>query len=78
VQRSSERYRVAQQGATLLGWYLVVSWLSLKLARHPMDVLLAERKNDKENQETLTVINKSLNAGIGILASSPALPSYAN
>ncbi len=59
-----------------------------KLARHPMDVLLAERTNDKENQETSTVINKSLNAGIGILASesfryhwsliSPALPSYAN
>jgi hypothetical protein len=53
-----------------------------------MDVLLAERTNDKENQETSTVINKSLNAGIGILASesfryhwsliSPALPSYAN
>jgi hypothetical protein len=34
-----------------------------------MDVLLAERTNDKENQETSTVINKSLNAGIGILAS---------
>jgi hypothetical protein len=46
-----------------------MSWLSLKLARHPMDVLLAERTNDKENQETSTVINKSLNAGIGILAS---------
>jgi hypothetical protein len=46
-----------------------VSWLYLKLARHPIDVLLAERTNDKENQETSTVINKSLNAGIGILAS---------
>jgi hypothetical protein len=33
-----------------------------------MDVLLAERTNDKENQETSTVINK-LNAGISILAS---------
>jgi hypothetical protein len=66
VQSSSETCRVAQQGATLLGWYLVVSWLSLKLARHPMDVPLAERTNYKENQETSIVINKSLNAGMKI------------
>ncbi len=38
-----------------------------------MDVLLAERTNDKENQETSKVINKSLNAGIPVSQASAFL-----